>query len=213
MASWLVSAVSEVVATGPGAPPHSAPRRSIVLRPTSDAGTDFPIRVPFVRTACIAAGQSLRSQYRGVLYTGDMKKCSRCGTLKTFDSFHAAPRGKHLLQSWCKECKYEAQRQARLADPEKNRLAQRRHLRETRQRVLDALGACCAHCGYAADMRGLEIDHVNEDGHVERKARVNGLARSTYYRNMLRSIAAGDHGLQVLCGTCHSIKTRSAWSR
>lgn len=149
-----------------------------------------------------------------MLYTGDMKTCAKCSALKPLDDFSRAPTGYYKRQSWCKECQREAQRSARLADPEKNRASQRRLLRSLRLDVLTALGKFCAACGYDADVLGLEIDHVREDGYLERKARKNGLARSTYYRNMLRAIASGgDHGLQVLCGTCHSIKTRSAQYR
>jgi hypothetical protein len=149
-----------------------------------------------------------------VAYTGDMKTCAKCAALKPLDEFHRAPTGATKRQSWCKECHRAWQRASRLADPEKNRESQRRLLRQLRQDVLDALGCRCATCGYDADVLGLEIDHVREDGHLDRRDRKNGLARSTYYRNMLRSISTGgDHGLQVLCGTCHSIKTRSAQYR
>lgn len=147
-------------------------------------------------------------------YTGDMKTCAKCEAVKPLDDFHRAPTGATKRQSWCKECHRAWQRAARLADPEKNRETQRQYLRRIRAKVLEALGGCCAYCGYDTDMLGIEIDHVREDGHLHRKSRTNGLARSTYYRNMLRDIAAGgDHGLQALCGTCHSIKTRSAQYR
>jgi hypothetical protein len=139
-----------------------------------------------------------------------MKTCTVCKQPRPLDSFHRARRGSETRQGRCKDCARETQRQARLADPEKNRANAREYVRGLRDQVVDALGASCASCGYSANRLGLEIDHVAEDGAEDRRSRVNGLARHAYYRHLLRCIEEGDHGLQMLCGTCHSIKTRTA---
>lgn len=155
---------------------------------------------------------SIRS-VRVVLYTGSMKTCSKCKALQPLDAFSPAKKGRLGLQSWCKRCK-RAQNQAyRDSDPEAHRARSRNYTRQLREQILDALGGECALCGYNANRLGLEIDHVAEDGAEDRRTRVNGLARHAYYRHLLRCIEAGDHGLQVLCGTCHSIKTRTARRR
>lgn len=86
-------------------------------------------------------------------------------------------------------------------NPEKNR--QELHRDNLKRGILiSALGGKCIRCGYDLDFRGLQIDHINGNGKEDRKKVGSRIAR--YYVN---NIEEAKLKLQVLCGTCHSIKT------
>jgi hypothetical protein len=61
-----------------------------------------------------------------------------------------------------------------------------------------ALGAECAWCGIS-DRRVLEIDHINNDGHLE-----------PFSDAYLKAIRNGNRigEFQLLCANCHSLKTK-----
>lgn len=69
--------------------------------------------------------------------------------------------------------------------------------RQPRLDLIAYLGGCCVVCGYT-DVRGLQIDHVRNNGNEERRVVVN------YYGNMLANLHTGDY--QVLCANCNSVK-------
>jgi hypothetical protein len=73
-------------------------------------------------------------------------------------------------------------------------------LRE-REKLLDALGRKCIRCGYDADIRALQIDHVNGGGTQERKQFPNF---RSYYAYILQHADSGEY--QVLCANCNVIK-------
>ena len=73
--------------------------------------------------------------------------------------------------------------------------------RELRAQIISELGPLCAQCGFA-DVRALQIDHVNNDGYKEKDI---GPA-SWYYTLILRSIKKGEGRYQVLCANCNRIK-------
>lgn len=73
---------------------------------------------------------------------------------------------------------------------------------EKRHTLLDALGGKCVCCGYDKDPRGLVLDHINGDGHEDRKRIGGKIAR--YYVN---NLAEAKEKLQVLCATCNQIKS------
>lgn len=72
---------------------------------------------------------------------------------------------------------------------------------EEREKLLDALGRKCARCGYNADVRALQIDHVNGGGTQERRQFPNFQA---YYAYILQNAANGNY--QILCANCNVIK-------
>lgn len=72
---------------------------------------------------------------------------------------------------------------------------------EKRRQVLIALGGKCICCGYDKDLRGMVLDHINSDGHEDRKKYGNKVFR--YYVNNLDEAKLK---LQVLCATCNQIK-------
>lgn len=73
---------------------------------------------------------------------------------------------------------------------------------QRRMEVMDMLGGrkCCK-CGYDADVRALQIDHINGDGYIQR--REHPLPDYTYYKRILES---GGIGFQILCANCNVIK-------
>src|SRR5688572_21889891 len=69
--------------------------------------------------------------------------------------------------------------------------------------AIQALGGVCVRCG-ANDLRALEIDHVTRVPGT-RAARTGAMVRLTW-----RKLRDGEYDgpeLQVLCGSCHNIKT------
>jgi hypothetical protein len=72
-----------------------------------------------------------------------------------------------------------------------------------REQILDILGRKCVRCGYDADVRALQIDHVNGGGSQERKKLVYGIP---YYRRILESVQTNSGEFQVLCANCNVIK-------
>lgn len=88
----------------------------------------------------------------------------------------------------------------RYNNPEKKLLEYNRE-RLKRLEVVNHLGAKCIKCGYCDDIRALELDHKNNDGHLDRKKRGNKITR--YYCNHLDE---AEKILQVLCANCNKIK-------
>lgn len=73
--------------------------------------------------------------------------------------------------------------------------------RALRRAALAGLGGKCVSCGIA-DIRVLQIDHVNGGGSKERK----GVGPRTHLQRVLRSIANGERHYQLLCANCNWIK-------
>lgn len=89
-------------------------------------------------------------------------------------------------------------REASLRQQRENPDYWRQYRQQLRAEVLRLLGGSCARCGYDGDPRGLEIDHIDGDrnGTSNRMAMLRA-RRDPAYRATL----------QLLCGTCHRIKT------
>jgi hypothetical protein len=75
------------------------------------------------------------------------------------------------------------------------------HFRRMRQAVLDLLGGKCAGCGID-DPRILQVDHLNGDGHHERKH----FSPSVRQKMVLESFSRGEKRYQLLCANCNWIK-------
>lgn len=95
------------------------------------------------------------------------------------------------------------------ATTEKNTVSIRRSTKKStaqsidskREKLLDALGRKCARCGYDADIRALQIDHVNGGGAAERRQFPNF---SAYYAHILENAVSGKY--QIHCANCNVIK-------
>lgn len=70
--------------------------------------------------------------------------------------------------------------------------------------LLYRLGPRCIICGYDNDIRGLELDHIHNDGNVQRLKYGN---EKKEYLHYIKNFDGVKNILQVLCGTCHRIKT------
>jgi hypothetical protein len=75
---------------------------------------------------------------------------------------------------------------------------------DVRTKAIVALGGRCVKCGYDADSRALELDHINGGGGREYR---EGGGFSGYYRR-LKLVAEGERGgeIQLLCANCNRIK-------
>ena len=139
------------------------------------------------------------------------KICKRCGEEKPLSSFCAHPETADGLQQYCKDCGNEMvkgyyQRNIE-SEREKGRIKYRnyrercRQLRqELKRRVLTHYGGgicACVRCGFA-DLRALSIDHINGNGHKERKGGI-ALYESLKQRGF-------PDGYQTLCLNCQFIK-------
>ena len=118
-----------------------------------------------------------------------LKKCTDCKQEKEIFDF---PRnGDHRHRSpKCKSCSN--------AIVQKNKSSIRRRLK-----LLDLLdNRQCRVCG-ERDFRKLQIDHINNDGYKDRARHQNNLHVSNY----LKHPDEAKEKLQVLCGSCHRLKT------
>lgn len=112
-------------------------------------------------------------------------KCKRRKPVATFRNDKSMRDGK---RSYCRPCE---------------RVDMARYMREyhrrTRAKVLELFGNKCAHCGFS-DHRALQIDHVNDDGWIERHKKFSSIV---FLRRILKE---GTEGYQLLCANCNWIK-------
>jgi predicted restriction endonuclease len=83
---------------------------------------------------------------------------------------------------------------------ERNKTSSKKRRDQIRSEVLEAYGAKCAYCGYNSDPRALDLDHVNNDGNVERKS-LRAFSLNEYVR---RNNFPDTY--QLLCRNCNWIK-------
>jgi len=77
-----------------------------------------------------------------------------------------------------------------------------KNMQNLRRKAIEKLGGKCVRCGIS-DERVLCFDHVNSDGHTERKE-VNS---AVYHRKLYQQIIAGERDdIQLLCANCNQIK-------
>lgn len=74
---------------------------------------------------------------------------------------------------------------------------QRLYKEKKRVEALEYLGGKCVECGFQ-DFRALEIDHVRDDGYLEKVPR-----DSTYYNKVIKDNTGR---YQLLCSNCNSKK-------
>ena len=81
---------------------------------------------------------------------------------------------------------------------------QNEYLRKIRNAVLEGLGGKCIKCGFD-DKRALQIDHINGDGHIERKER-KYKGKGSFHSSVLKSFINKENKYQLLCANCNWIK-------
>jgi 5-methylcytosine-specific restriction endonuclease McrA len=69
-----------------------------------------------------------------------------------------------------------------------------------RVQAIAVLGGACCKCGFT-DIRALEIDHINNDGCLDRKKRT----RYSMWASIIKGASVGE--FQLLCANCHQIKS------
>ena len=78
--------------------------------------------------------------------------------------------------------------------------SQRKWGARIRAEAIRALGGRCVRCGYDADIRALQIDHIRGDGAQMRRAN----DRRALYKSVTVSGSQGRY--QILCANCNVIK-------
>lgn len=124
-----------------------------------------------------------------------MKWCHRCQAAKPIAEFGVNRARRDGLTVYCIECGRAATAESR---------------RKLRGDAVASLGGRCVECGYDKDSRALQFDHVNGDGHAER--RPGGLGSGPKF---LRAVIAGTLAgrVQLLCANCYAIKVFEANER
>jgi hypothetical protein len=152
----------------------------------------------------------------------DSRTCTRCGIEKPASDFLRTNRNRSGLTSWCKLCGNASARARRAKDPEKlkrqqqenrnrhhEKLNQNQKTRGSRLReaVIERLGGPrCRACGYDADVRALQIDHIHGDGWIDRQ-RFGASSTPKYYLALSRLDDMTLHlNYQILCANCNTIK-------
>jgi hypothetical protein len=79
----------------------------------------------------------------------------------------------------------------------------RENYRKIRQMVLGLYGSCCACCG-EKNSKYLQLDHVNNDGNIERRSLPSSVRGGRFYKLVLNQGKRND--LQLLCANCHNAK-------
>ena len=84
--------------------------------------------------------------------------------------------------------------------PAKKRFYARRSIAKIRKKVIEGYGSKCVCCGESSKVF-LELDHVNDDGHIDRRA---GLSGVDIWRKAIR--AGFPPAYQLLCRNCNGAK-------
>jgi len=113
----------------------------------------------------------------------EIKHCHACDQDLPVSSFYFNAGRPDGISGYCAPCHTAASKASRDA---------------RRLKAIEHLGARCVACGYDADIRALQIDHIDGGGRKE--------YLSTGSHKMLKAILAGAEGYQVLCANCNVIK-------
>jgi hypothetical protein len=156
--------------------------------------------------------------------------CKKCGQRKPLGQFrlHTTPRN-HVrkISNWCIECDREWHKQHRLTHPEvrarqaiqannwrlnhKDKIAKarhdyrRKHDAENKAKIYEVYGNKCACCG-ETNPGFFTVDHVNSDGHLERKKGYY-TSGSQFYEWLVKRNFPKEY--QVLCYNCNLGRARN----
>lgn len=143
--------------------------------------------------------------------TGE-RKCARCGEVKPAAAFgpRAKKTGADSLKSYCRPCELAKAREYRRGQPyekvlEANRLWHSNARAEALAAyALDPSHPACACCGEDTPVF-LALDHINDDGNLERYVNKGPKRRDVIRR---RRAAGWPPGLQILCHNCNWAKSQ-----
>jgi len=129
-----------------------------------------------------------------------MKRCSRCGAVKSYAEFHKYNRGDGY-QAWCKTCRraydhdYDLRNHRRWADKklawQRSRIAWVREMKT---------GKTCSDCGGAFPPEAMQWDHL--PGTVKLGEISNNM--TTWSRKLIFEELAK---CELVCANCHAIRT------
>ena len=89
----------------------------------------------------------------------------------------------------------------RVKNGEKVRASMRKHNQKRRQELLAVLGEpLCKNCGFS-DVRALQVDHINGDGHNDRR-----IMKRYSAQNLMKLVMEKPDNYQLLCANCNWIK-------
>ena len=100
----------------------------------------------------------------------------------------------------------ERRRERRVRDPnyreryyQKHHVRRRKYREKIRELTLEFFGKKCCKCGFS-DVRALQVDHINGNGHKESKLFGYGALK------LLKRIKEAPEKYQLLCANCNWIK-------
>jgi hypothetical protein len=145
--------------------------------------------------------------------TPEEKRAKQCEVQRRYRDAHRKPRvndwapgdPKYKTDAERKEARLESarrcQKKRRASKPELVKY-QRDYMRvkypELRDAVIEKLGGKCALCGYDADRRAFQIDHIDGQGRKER--------RTIGWYKFFNQILVDTTNYQLLCANCNYIK-------
>ena len=180
------------------------------VRRTQGRCTNCPAQAVPGRARCEACAERRKLRYKN---TGKCPNCSQAATTRTYcESCKAKFRMRYKQRkadNLCVRCGKAEIFKARHCttcypyDLEKCRKKQKK----VRQQVLEAYGRKCACCKIDKDYF-LQVDHINNDGNVERRANKGGKNSGGSHKFYLRLCREGfpKDRYQLLCANCNRAK-------
>jgi len=136
--------------------------------------------------------------------------CARCYVAQDRAAFQANKRMRSGVTSWCKACTRERAEELRQQDPERANRYRLQYHQRLRMRVLEKFGSrcnnpLCAVPGGCTDVRCLHVDHVRNDGYLEKRygGPAGGRSRVSILQRALKDTTGR---FQLLCANCNWIK-------
>ncbi|HEV3470799.1 MAG TPA: hypothetical protein VG148_15865 [Pyrinomonadaceae bacterium] len=135
---------------------------------------------------------------RVVAKTGVRKRCRRCKLLKDTSKFHRSARRKDGLQSYCRSCKKEIDKEHNLCNPRRNYGRSREYSLRNRRWLYEYLKTKqCEWEGCTVDDPDMLVfDHLNPQ---EKRGPVSAIAHRCGMKSLLEEIAK----CRVLCANHH----------
>lgn len=136
------------------------------------------------------------------------KQCRRCKKDRPATEFYKNPRLKDGLQSYCKACCLSVNDEWRIANRQSSNASRLKYSHDLKDRVFAKYGPKCAQCGFS-DVRALHLDHVNNDGFLDRKqVDALGVRRGSRVSILQKALKDTAGRFQILCANCNVTK---AW--
>jgi len=134
-----------------------------------------------------------------------LKKCYKCLVEKEIDQFSRNKNKKDNRNIWCKACFKVHNCDYQKRNREKINKTQKKWRDKIREQFLNAYGNKCKCCG-ESNPHFLTLDHINNDGYVERK--LFGITNPTRMFLKMRKQNWPKNNYQILCMNCNFGKER-----